>query len=106
MSLTKLTKNWKKLLKAPGKAILLFVAIMALSLGLLYFGSMEGVDWVIVGGESGPKRRDCGVDAIIDVVHQCQSAHVPCWCKQDCAPKPGTQGRIPDDVWKVKELPR
>lgn len=62
-------------------------------------------DWVVVGGESGPKRRDCGVEAIIGVAQQCQIAHVPCWCKQDCALRPGTQGRIPDDIWALKNFP-
>lgn len=64
-----------------------------------------GVDWVIVGGESGPGRRDCGVDAIVDVQRQCAEKAVPCFVKQDCASKPGQQGRIPDDVWAIKQFP-
>ena len=63
------------------------------------------VDWVIVGGESGKGRRDCGVDAITDMARQCQAAGVPCFVKQDCAAKPGQQGRIPDEVWSVKQCP-
>ena len=63
------------------------------------------IRWVVVGGESGPGRRDCGVDAIINVVAQCKEAGVPVWVKQDCAAKPGQQGRIPDDIWAMKELP-
>ena len=64
-----------------------------------------GVSWVIVGGESGHNRRDCGVDAIINVHDQCRAAGVPCFVKQDCAAKPGQQGRIPENVWKCKEFP-
>jgi protein gp37 len=64
------------------------------------------LDWVVVGGESGPHRRDCAVSDITSVVDQCQAAGVPCFVKQDGAPRPGQQGRIPDDYWKVKELPR
>lgn len=63
-------------------------------------------DWVIVGGESGLRRRDCGVAAIVNVVEQCRAAGVPCFCKQDCAPRPGRQGRIPDEIWRVKEFPK
>ena len=57
--------------------------------------------WVIVGGESGPHRRDCGVAAIVDVARQCQEAGVPCFVKQDVSARPGQQGRIPDDIWSL-----
>lgn len=64
-------------------------------------------DWVIVGGESGPdgKRRDCGVEAITSVADQCVAAGVPVYVKQDTAFKSGQQGRIPDDIWKLKQFP-
>lgn len=64
------------------------------------------VSWCIIGGESGPNRRDCGVDAIVDVARQCQTAGVPCFVKQDCAARPGQQGRIPDEVWALKQFPQ
>lgn len=66
----------------------------------------SGIDWVIVGGESGLGRRDCGVEAIVGVVEQCQSAGVPCFVKQDCAARPGMQGRILEEVWRMKQFPR
>jgi protein gp37 len=59
----------------------------------------------IVGGESGPNRRDCGVDAIVSVARQCGVAGVPVFVKQASAFKPGTQGSIPDEIWKLKEFP-
>lgn len=65
----------------------------------------DGIHWVIVGGESGANRRDCGVDAIVNVARQCEAAGVPCFVKQDCAMRPGQQGRIPDDVWAIKQFP-
>ena len=40
------------------------------------------IDWVIVGGESGPGARPCKVDWIRDVVRQCANASVPCFVKQ------------------------
>lgn len=61
--------------------------------------------WIIVGGESGKSRRDCGVEAICDVARQCHEAGIPVFVKQDCALRPGQQGRIPPDVWALKEFP-
>ena len=46
------------------------------------FGKMPGIDWVIVGGESGAGARPCNVGWIGDVVMQCQAAGVPCFVKQ------------------------
>lgn len=40
------------------------------------------IDWVIVGGESGPCARPCNVEWIRDVVKQCAAAKVPCFVKQ------------------------
>ncbi|HWB13322.1 MAG TPA: DUF5131 family protein [Pirellulales bacterium] len=72
----------------------------------------RGLDWVIVGGESGQHRRPCEVAWIASVVEQCRNAWVgpwpggvPCFVKQDSALRPGQQGRIPDELWAVKEFP-
>lgn len=40
------------------------------------------IDWVIVGGESGPKARPCDVGWIRSIVAQCQGAHVKVFVKQ------------------------
>jgi protein gp37 len=40
------------------------------------------IDWVVVGGESGPEARPCQLDWIRDVIHQCQDATVPVFVKQ------------------------
>jgi hypothetical protein len=45
-------------------------------------GTTPRIDWVIVGGESGPKARPCNVEWIRDVVRQCREAGVPCFVKQ------------------------
>ncbi len=69
--------------------------------------SMEPeISWIIVGGESGKGRRDCGVDAIKSVATQCVAAGVACYVKQDTAFKSGQQGRISDELWRRKEFPR
>ncbi len=62
------------------------------------------VQWVIVGGESGPDHRPMSLDWLRSIVEQCRAAHVPVWVKQDSGPKPGLQGRIPDALW-VQESP-
>lgn len=40
------------------------------------------IDWVIVGGESGPKARPCNVADVKGIVSQCQAAGVPVFVKQ------------------------
>lgn len=42
----------------------------------------RGVDWVIVGGESGPGARPCNIEWIRGIVHQCKGAGVPVFVKQ------------------------
>lgn len=40
------------------------------------------VDWVIVGGESGPGARPCNIEWIRSIVAQCKAAGVACFVKQ------------------------
>lgn len=42
----------------------------------------RGIDWLIVGGESGPKARPCDIDWIRSTVAQCKAASVPVFVKQ------------------------
>lgn len=44
--------------------------------------NLEGIHWVIVGGESGHSARPCDVDWIRDIVRQCRAAGVACFVKQ------------------------
>ncbi len=71
-----------------------------------YFIDDWYLDWVIVGGESGPDkvRRDCDPAWICQIVDACRYAQTPVFVKQDSGPKPGQQGRIPDSHW-VHEFP-
>jgi protein gp37 len=50
----------------------------------------DGINWVIVGGESGPGARPCRVDWIESIVRQCRDAGVACFVKQ--------LGRMPTSV--------
>ena len=44
--------------------------------------NLEGIDWVIVGGESGPRARALETSWVIDIRNQCQRAKVPFFFKQ------------------------
>jgi len=73
----------------------------------LELSKYEGqLHWLIVGGESGKKRRDCGVKAIESAAAQCGIYNVPVFVKQDSASLPGQQGRIPDRTWDMKQFPK
>jgi protein gp37 len=43
---------------------------------------LNGIDWVIVGGESGPKSRPIKKSWVIDIRNQCQEKRVPFFFKQ------------------------
>jgi hypothetical protein len=45
-------------------------------------GTSPMIDWVIVGGESGPGARPCAVEWIAKVVEQCDAAGVAVFVKQ------------------------
>lgn len=42
----------------------------------------EWLDWVIIGGESGPKARNIPVPLIQSLIHQCKAMGVPVFLKQ------------------------
>jgi protein gp37 len=44
--------------------------------------TLEGVHWVIVGGESGPRARPIEEDWVLDIQRQCERADVPFFFKQ------------------------
>lgn len=78
-----------------------------------------GIDWLIVGGESGPKARPCDVAWIRLLRDHCRAAGVPCFVKQlGASPigevgsaafatdrKGGDPSEWPEDL-RVREFPR
>ena len=44
--------------------------------------NLEGIDWLIVGGESGPRARPVKESWVINIRNQCQDANVPFFFKQ------------------------
>lgn len=44
--------------------------------------TLNCIDWVLVGCESGPKRRPCKMEWVYGIINQCEAAGVPCFVKQ------------------------
>jgi protein gp37 len=51
-------------------------------LGRLTRLNLKGIDWAIVGGESGPGARSCLKDWVVGIQQQCKVAKVPFFFKQ------------------------
>ena len=62
-------------------AALRFLSIEPL-IGPLESVSLSNIDWVIVGGESGPKARPMLEEWVLDIKDQCKIQHVPFFFKQ------------------------
>lgn len=57
---------------------------------------LNGIDWVIVGGESGPRHRPLDPAWVRDIRDQCLRAHVPFFFKQWGGKTSKSGGRILD----------
>jgi protein gp37 len=61
---------------------------------------LEGIDWVIVGGESGPRRRPLDPAWVRQIRDQCRAAGVPFFFKQWGGTTSKAGGRVLDDrLW-------
>jgi protein gp37 len=56
--------------------------------------NLEGIDWVIVGGESGPRARRLDPRWVIDIRNQCVAAGVAFFFKQWGGRTPKSGGRL------------
>lgn len=63
------------------------------------------LSWVIVGGESGKGFRPMQMIWVNDIAIQCKQAGIPLFVKQAAGLYPGRQGKLPDDLWALKEMP-
>lgn len=59
---------------------------------------LRGIDWVVVGGESGPGARPCNVESIRSIVRQCRAAGVACHVKQTGAVLIGDPAEFPSAI--------
>lgn len=69
-----------------------------------HLDGLRRLDWIIVGAESGPKRRPFDHAWLRSIVEQCREAKIPVFVKQDSSLRPGARGKIPDDLW-IREVP-
>jgi protein gp37 len=74
-------------------------------LGPLPHLNLAGIDWVIVGGESGPKSRPMNPAWVIDLRDQCRRAEVPFFFKQWGGKNKKQAGRVLEQrIWN--EMPQ
>lgn len=90
------------LISIPGKHWLSIEPMI----GVIPFLLLKSIHWVVVGCESGPKRRPMPLEWAYSVVEQCQAAGVPVWVKQI-----DLNGKVCHDITKfppelqVREFP-
>jgi protein gp37 len=69
--------------------------------------NLEGINWVIVGGESGPHARTINPAWVIDVRDQCQKAHIPFFFKQWGGFNKKKNGReLEGRIWSEMPIPQ
>ena len=76
---------------APSVVRFLSVEPLLEDLGQL---NLNGIDWVIVGGESGPGARLMKKDWVLSIKNQCRAARVPFFFKQWGGVRKVTAGRL------------
>lgn len=75
------TFDTRRLWLASAPAALRFLSIEPL-LGPIRSESWHRIDWVILGGESGPKARPCHLEWLRSIKGDCERARVPVFVKQ------------------------
>lgn len=83
----------RHLAQAPAGVRFLSIEPLIGEVGLL---DLEGIDWVIVGGESGPRARHMDPIWVRDIRDQCRSAGVAFFFKQWGGFRPKSGGRTLD----------
>lgn len=63
------------------------------------------LDWVIIGGESGPHHRPMSTAWAESILFQCQGAGVACFVKQMGGTHPGTEMEDLPPALRVREFP-
>ena len=71
--------------------------------------NLKGIDWVIIGGESGFRYRDVKKEWILDIIKQCKKQKVAVFFKQWGGIRPKSKGReingrTYDEYPKIKEI--
>ena len=61
---------------------------------------LTGIDWVIAGGESGPRQRRCELGWVRDLRGRCQAEGVAFCFKQAGGRRPGTGRELDGRAWE------
>jgi len=98
------TYRIRDLLKVP--AAVRFLSIEPL-LGPIGRCRLSGIDWVIVGGESGPRCRPMEADWARDIRDRCVEQRIPFFFKQWGGARKKTTGRLLDGkTWDEMPMPK
>jgi protein gp37 len=67
---------------------------------------LPAVNWVIIGGESGPRHRPFNLEWAQSIVQQCQAAGCAAFVKQLGGARPGTRLEDLPEELRVREFPQ
>lgn len=70
------------LLQTPAAVKWISAEPLLSKIDLELLGRHEYIDWVVVGCESGAKKRECKIEWVENIVNQCKQAKVPVFVKQ------------------------
>lgn len=68
--------------------------------------TIPGIDWVVIGGESGSSHRTMSMSDARSIIRQCQEQGIAIFIKQDSHYRPGHPGRFTGEEFSLRQLPR
>ncbi len=71
---------------------------------IVFADEVDGLDQIIVGGESGPGHRPMQIEWAESIMRQCREAGTAFFFKQDSGPRSGMKGRASDELWACKQM--
>jgi len=71
----------------------------------LKFSLVDGIDWIVIGGESGPHHRSMDIEWARNIINQAKEQGVAVWMKQLGGLRPGGELEdFPEDL-RIREFP-
>jgi len=72
----------------------------------LKFATAHGIDWIVIGGESGPHHRPMDLEWARNIINQAKEQGVAVWMKQLGGLRPGGELEdFPEDL-RIREFPK
>jgi len=69
------------------------------------FEMAHGIDWVVIGGESGPRHRPMKIEWAANIIREAKRQGVPVWMKQLGGPRPGGELEDFPEELRVRTFP-